>query len=65
MTCGQGMVGSHSCNQSDRLCLLLGAFIDHYYSVTSPEGVALKDALLAFSVFSSLSLLSSHSPSAY
>lgn len=55
MTCGQGMVGSHSCNQSDHLCLLLGAVIDHYYSVTSPEGVALKDALLAFSVFCSVS----------
>ena len=33
----------------------LGAFTDHYYSVTSPEGVALKDALLAFSVFCSVS----------
>ena len=55
MTCGQGMVGSHSCNQSDHLCLVLGAYIDHYYSVTSPEGVALKDALLAFSVFCSVS----------
>lgn len=26
----------------------LGAFIDHYCSVMSPEGVALKDALLVF-----------------
>ena len=59
------MVGSHSCINLTISAFYLGGCLDHFYSVTSPEMVGLKDAFLVFPVFCSLSLLSSHSPSAY